>query len=114
MTGETNKTRPAFCLRVQTPIPTPSTGSVETLSNLTLLSRSERGGPASRATEASAQWPRAPPCPPAHQPSITTRAPRAPFFLTRDAPTPEGALPVPGGAAFPEELSSQLSVLPML
>lgn len=34
--------------------------------------------------------------------------------LARDAPAPEGALPVPGAAAFPDELSSPLGVLPML
>lgn len=47
MTGDTNKTRPAFCLRVQTPIPAPPTGLGETLANLT-LPKSERrsvGGP---------------------------------------------------------------------
>lgn len=41
MTGDTNKTSPAFCLRVQTPILAPSTGSGETLSNLNLY-KSER------------------------------------------------------------------------
>lgn len=65
---------------------------------------------------------------PARQPSITAGAPdararrsRAPpsrrvsvEILARDAPTLNGTLPVPDAAAFPEESSSPLSVLPML
>lgn len=116
MTGDTNKTRTAFCLRVQTPIPAASTGFVETLSDLTQAGAKESGGPASRATEASAQWPRHA-RPPALRPHTRPASPALPSplgSLAWDTPTPEGALPVPGAAAFPEELSSPLSVLPMM
>lgn len=119
MTGDTHKTlRRPSAPQVQTPLPKPSTGSHQDCllrvgaESAWLPVLGDRGicPVAPRATP--------PPRPPRRAAPRHGGAHPCPRLsgevLARDAPTPEGALPVPGAAAFPDELSSPLGVLPML
>lgn len=123
MTGDANKT----LLRVfRTPECRDESRSPPRARTMTTFFKLDRGYP-SGATQTSVQWPPRD-AHPARQPSLAS--PRSPLvpptralqpslrvsveIHARDAPILKGALPVPGAAAFPEESSSPLSVLPML